>query len=94
MTCEKCWGDAYLRTSVLGGSQTEHYHELLAERVLHACTVEEQAGVRETATEIDAYIAKLRYPKLAAYVVGHLAKDFDVTRDNAVRLWDAHVGRR
>lgn len=30
--CEDCWGDAYARARMFGGSQVEHYHELLVER--------------------------------------------------------------
>ena len=30
--CETCWGDAYARARMLGGSQVEHYYALLAER--------------------------------------------------------------
>lgn len=30
--CETCWGDAYARSRMLGGSQVEHYYALLAER--------------------------------------------------------------
>lgn len=30
--CETCWGYAYARARMLGGSQVEHYHALLAER--------------------------------------------------------------
>ena len=44
MMCEKCWGDAYLRSMLSGRSQSDCYHELLAERVLKPCTKAEQAG--------------------------------------------------
>jgi hypothetical protein len=30
--CETCWGDAYARSRMLGGSQVEHYQALLKER--------------------------------------------------------------
>lgn len=30
--CETCWGDAYTRARMLGGTQVEHYHTLLTER--------------------------------------------------------------
>lgn len=42
--CEKCWGDAYRRMMMLGGSQTEHYYALLEERKDNPCTPEEQRG--------------------------------------------------
>lgn len=42
--CEKCWGDAYRRMMMLGGSQTEHYYALLEERKDNPCTPEEQKG--------------------------------------------------
>jgi hypothetical protein len=45
MVCEKCWGDAFKRAQMLGGEQSKHYHDLLAERVLHPCTPDEQAGI-------------------------------------------------
>lgn len=44
-SCEKCWGDAYMR--MLGNgtkSQAEHYHDLLQERKDNPCTPREQAG--------------------------------------------------
>jgi hypothetical protein len=44
MACEKCWGDAYLRSLVDGRAQSDHYHELLAERVLKPCSKSEQEG--------------------------------------------------
>jgi hypothetical protein len=28
--CETCWGDAYARARMLGGSQVDHYRALLA----------------------------------------------------------------
>ena len=44
MACEKCWGDAYKRSLAdPSKSQSDHYRELLAERV---CTPEEEAGVK------------------------------------------------
>ena len=48
MTCEKCWGDAYKRMRFEDPSKTqsEHYRDLLAERVLNPCTKEEQLGER------------------------------------------------
>lgn len=45
MACEKCWGDAFKRAQMLGGEQSKHYHDLLAERVLHPCTIDEQRGI-------------------------------------------------
>lgn len=43
-SCEKCWGDAYLRSRSTGKSQAECYYELLAERKDNPCTEKEQAG--------------------------------------------------
>ena len=40
MTCEKCWGEAYVRMMTLGGSQTEHYHALLEERNCETVTLD------------------------------------------------------
>jgi len=45
MACEKCWGDAFKRMQMLGGEQSKHYHDLLAERVLRPCTIDEQRGI-------------------------------------------------
>jgi len=39
--CERCWGDAYSRMRRHGGSQTENYKYLLAQR---ECSPQEQAG--------------------------------------------------
>jgi hypothetical protein len=39
MTCEKCWGDAYLRMQGdPSRSQTDHYYDLLKERNNGKCT--------------------------------------------------------
>ena len=43
-SCEKCWGDAYMRSLSNGKSQAENYTELLEERYNNCCTAEEQAG--------------------------------------------------
>jgi hypothetical protein len=43
--CEKCWGDAYLRSRATGKSQTECYYELLDERKDNPCTPEQQSGI-------------------------------------------------
>jgi len=44
-SCEKCWGDAYMRTFAHPmKSQAEHYHDLLEERKDSPCTPKEQAG--------------------------------------------------
>lgn len=32
MVCEKCWGDAYMRSRVNGRTQADNYRELLEER--------------------------------------------------------------
>ena len=42
--CEKCWGDAYLRSRYSGKSQSECYMELLKERENSPCSSEQQAG--------------------------------------------------
>jgi hypothetical protein len=47
MACEKCWGDAYLRMLYRGGSQADHYRDLLEERKDNPCTQEEQDGTDE-----------------------------------------------
>jgi hypothetical protein len=49
MMCEKCWGDAYLRSYGTGRSQAECYRELLDERKDNPCTEEEQKGASEAA---------------------------------------------
>ena len=44
-TCEKCWADAYGRTTNNPSkSQTEHYHDLMQERKDNPCSPREQAG--------------------------------------------------
>ncbi len=41
-SCEKCWGEAYLKTyEDPMKSQTEHYNELIK---VSNCTLEQQAG--------------------------------------------------
>ena len=47
--CEKCWGDAYTRMRLRGGSQDEHYRELLKEREADPCTPEQQQGKADDA---------------------------------------------
>jgi len=42
--CQKCWDDAHLRMINRGGTQTQHYCQLLTERKLHPCNKEEQVG--------------------------------------------------
>ena len=42
MICNKCWGDAYMRSLDTGKSQTECYCELLEERKDNPCSIEEQ----------------------------------------------------
>ena len=42
--CEKCWGDAYMRYRDKGGTQTDHYNDLIKERKDNPCTPKEQAG--------------------------------------------------
>ena len=46
--CEKCWGDAYVRTQIFGGHQANHYRILLEERKDTPCTSTEQAGTSST----------------------------------------------
>ena len=43
-TCEKCWADARLRYLLQGGTVTDHYRELIAERKAKPCTAAEQRG--------------------------------------------------
>jgi len=40
-TCEKCWGDAYMKSIGSGIGQTEEYHKLIKE---NSCTPKEQCG--------------------------------------------------
>ena len=42
--CEKCWGDAWLRSQTTGKSQADCYRELLRERDDNPCSPKEQAG--------------------------------------------------
>ena len=44
MACEKCWGDAYLRSLSSGKSQADCYRELLEERKNNPCSEAEQKG--------------------------------------------------
>ncbi len=44
MACEKCWGDAGARVFINGGSQAEHYADIIKERGENPCTPEEQCG--------------------------------------------------
>ncbi len=43
-SCEKCWGDAYLRSRLNHRSQSEWYRDLLEERKGSPCSSKEQAG--------------------------------------------------
>lgn len=44
-SCEKCWGDAYLRSvNHPMKSQAEHYSDLIEERKNNPCAPKEQAG--------------------------------------------------
>lgn len=42
--CEKCWGDAFVRSLGSLKSQVEHYNDLLEERKDNPCTKEQQKG--------------------------------------------------
>jgi len=42
--CEKCWGDAYLRSMGSGKSQPEMYTELVEERKENPCSEKQQVG--------------------------------------------------
>ena len=44
-SCEKCWGDAFMRAVLdVSKSQSEHYMDILRERENNQCSPEEQAG--------------------------------------------------
>lgn len=43
-SCEKCWGDAYLRSRASGEAQSTEYYKLLEERKDHPCSPKESAG--------------------------------------------------
>jgi hypothetical protein len=40
VACETCWNDAYRRSRMFGGTQVEHYENLLWERSKDATHVE------------------------------------------------------
>lgn len=64
-SCEKCWSDAYFR--VLEDpmkSQTEHYQDLLIERVDIPCSPEEQAGLCATKCDECGQITVHQYAKV------------------------------
>jgi hypothetical protein len=42
--CEKCWGDAYMRSMWNGKSQAQNYQDLLQERKDNPCSKEQQTG--------------------------------------------------
>ena len=42
--CEKCWGDAYLRSLSVGKDQADCYKDLLRKRKDNPCSPQEQAG--------------------------------------------------
>jgi hypothetical protein len=44
MACEKCWGDAYLRSLHNGKTQSDNYRELLDERKDNPCILAEERG--------------------------------------------------
>ena len=41
MMCEKCWGDAYMKSRLSGRDQVDIYRELIRER---ECTPKQQSG--------------------------------------------------
>jgi len=44
-SCEKCWGNAFMRTLAdCSKAQYEHYNDLLEERKDNPCSPKEQAG--------------------------------------------------
>ena len=43
-SCEKCWGDAYMRNLGNGIGQYENYLELIEERKDNPCSPKDQAG--------------------------------------------------
>jgi hypothetical protein len=48
--CEKCWGDAYIRTLLNSEglkTQADHYRDLLEERKDTPCSESEQHGQRD-----------------------------------------------
>jgi hypothetical protein len=48
-SCEKCWSDAYARTfENPRKSHSDHYSNLIKERLNNPCTPEEQAGIDAT----------------------------------------------
>ncbi len=43
--CERCWGDAFIRKMLHGGSQVENYKILVADREREdPCSPQDQAG--------------------------------------------------
>jgi hypothetical protein len=42
--CEKCWADAAQAVAERGGSQVDHYHQLIRDRGPGGCTPREQCG--------------------------------------------------
>lgn len=47
-SCEKCWGDAFLRSMYSSKDQADCYSELMKERLENPCSPEEQAGREAT----------------------------------------------
>jgi hypothetical protein len=42
---------------------------------------------------VDARISGMRFPRLAAFVVPKLMKEFNLTRSQAIHEWELHMER-
>jgi hypothetical protein len=79
--CEKCWADAELRVRSFGGSQYEHYMDLLTERRSNPCSPEEQEiakkkNVHERFIRKAAIVNSERYNReLLIWIIGNLLTD-------------------
>lgn len=40
--CDKCWGDAHLRSALTGRDQVDCFYEILEERKDNPCSIEDQ----------------------------------------------------
>ena len=43
--------------------------------------------------EVEQFIATLKYPRFAAYVVNQLVKKYGVTREEATEIWNERQER-